>query len=41
MRRLRMAALAVFTLGVVASCGDDDVDIEEGERTAPSGMLTR
>ena len=40
MRRLRVMALAVLTLGaVVASCGDDDVDIEEGERATPSGML--
>jgi hypothetical protein len=38
MRRLRVAAVAMFTLGVVA-CGDDDVDIREGERTTPSGML--
>ena len=39
MRRLRVAALVVLALGVVASCGDDDVDIREGERTTPSGML--
>jgi hypothetical protein len=39
MRRLRVAAVALLTLGVVASCGDDDVDIREGERSTPSGML--
>lgn len=40
MRRLTVATLAVFTLGVVSACGDDDdVDIREGERTTPSGML--
>jgi hypothetical protein len=39
MRRLRVAALAVLALGVLASCDDDDVDIREGERTTPSGML--
>lgn len=39
MRRLTVATLTVLTLGVLASCGDDDVDIREGERTTPSGML--
>ena len=39
MTRLRVAALAVLTLGGLASCGDDDVDVREGERTTPSGML--
>lgn len=39
MRRLRVAAVAVLTLGALAACGDDDVDIREGERTTPSGML--
>jgi hypothetical protein len=36
---LTVGALAVFTLGVVAACGDDDVDIREGERMTASGML--
>ena len=35
-----MAALAVLTLGMMAACGDDDVDVREGgERATPSGML--
>jgi hypothetical protein len=40
MRRLTMVVLAVLTLGVTTACGNDgDVDIREGERTTPSGML--
>lgn len=40
MRRLTAATVAVLTLGVLTSCGDDDPgDIREGERTTPSGML--
>jgi hypothetical protein len=39
MRRLKVAALVMLTLGITASCGDDDVDIRAGERTTPSGML--
>ena len=39
MTRLKAGVLAVLALGVVASCGDDDVGIREGERTTPSGML--
>lgn len=40
MRRLTVVMLAVLTLGATSACGkDDDVDVREGERTTPSGML--
>ncbi len=39
MRRLTVAVLAALALGIVSSCGDDDVGIREGERATPTGML--
>jgi hypothetical protein len=40
MRRLKVAALAVVTLGAVSACrGGDEAGIREGERATSSAML--